>query len=82
VRALATVRFAASLDVTLSPGLVSGTVVGASGSADKTVKAIVVAEPASGVAIAHRHNKVGRGCSIGRIDGAGPIDVVVVGRTA
>jgi hypothetical protein len=82
VRALATVHFAASLDVTLSLGLVSGTVAGPPGSANRTVKAVVVAEPASSIAIVQRYNKVGRGCEIGRVDGAGSIDVVVVERTA
>jgi hypothetical protein len=80
VRALAAVQFAASLDTTLSPGFVPGTMAGPPGSANRTVKAVVVAESASGIVGVHLLNRIGRGCGIGRIDGAGWS--IVVGRSA
>jgi hypothetical protein len=59
VRALATVRLAASLNLTLFPASVVGTVAGASGSANWTVKAVVVAESASGIVVVRRLNGIG-----------------------
>jgi hypothetical protein len=62
VGALATICLAASLDVTLCLASVVGTVVGAPRFANRTVKAVMVAEPASGIVVVHQLKGMGRDC--------------------